>query len=201
MSIPSNRTRPSFQILTFNVQYNNPQKNIFIFNYGLSSEAKTLTLYDHKERNIGGSTFEVQSIRNTNTPYRFECALKALDGEQDICKQTVGLLKIDTEGHELSVLEGAKEFISKQKPVIMMEDWASRGGKESKSIKFLRDLGYKHFLVPASTPSKQPSRDKIESLINHGKFLMQLLLNGQEEGPRECDFSAPRGYDLIIAHT
>jgi len=189
-----------FKILDFNIEYNNPQKNISIFNYGISDEEQTLTLYDHKGRNIGGSTFEAQNVTDKEGAYKFECQIKPIDQEKSVTEQKIGLFKIDTEGHELHVLKGAKRFIEEQKPVILMEDWSSRNGQESDAIKFLRELGYTNFLSPETTPAKKYSPNKIENIKYKLEYLWQLLTQGQTIGLDDCDFSAPNGYDLIVAH-
>lgn len=189
-----------FQILNFNVAYNNPAKNIAVFNYGLSDKEQVLKLYDHKGHNIGGSTFEAQFIAEKDAAQKFDCPLKVLDDHEAIRGAKIGLLKIDTEGHELSVLKGARNLILEQKPVILIEDWFSRNGTESEMIKYLRELGYTNFLVPALFPVQTPANDKFMSLANKAKFMMKIFLQGRRYGIVECDFSAPKGYDLIIAH-
>ena len=110
-----------FKILDFNVEYNNPKKNISIFNYGISDTEQMLKLYDYKDCGISCSTFEAQYVKNKEGAYQFECAIKPLDQEQSIKNIKIGLFKIDVEGHELHVLKGAKAFIEEQKPVIIIE--------------------------------------------------------------------------------
>jgi len=188
-----------FRMFEFNVEYNNKKNNISAFNYGLSDKKKTLTLYDYKDRNIGGSTFEEKYVVDSPDIYSFECALKTLDSHTDIKNQKIGLLKIDTEGHELSVLNGAKSIIENQKPVILMEDWLSRNGQESEAIQFLRHCGYKHFLVPKHEPRRKLTiKNKI---LREIQFLVSVFTNIHQYGMEECDFSEPSGYDLIVAHT
>ncbi len=181
-----------YKLLDFNTSYNNPKSNISIFNYGISSEESEMTLYDYKGQNIGGSTFELRSVKDHDNAIKFECTLKPLDDEGEIRNKDIGLLKIDTEGHELSVLKGAENFISEQKPVILMEDWFSSKGNESDSIKFLRKLGYKNFLVPETYPNRR-------KLSKFG-YLAAVFLKGHISALVECDFSAPKGYDLIVCH-
>lgn len=58
---------------------------------------------------------------------------------------TVDLLKIDVEGHELLVLKGAVTTIEKCSPVIIIEenDSAEKWGKEGGAILFLQKMNYK----------------------------------------------------------
>ena len=64
----------------------------------------------------------------------------------------INLLMIDVEGSEIKVLEGAKEMLLRDKPVVVFEthslynDW-SNGLENSDSVKLMTDLGYKVFAV------------------------------------------------------
>jgi len=140
-------------------------------------------------------------VTDKDGAYKFECKIKPIDQEKEVRNKKIGLFKIDTEGHELHVLKGAKAFIEEQKPVILMEDWSSRNGQESDAIKFLRELGYTTFLAPASEPIKKYSPDKLKNISYMLEYLLALFRNGQIRGLSDCDFSATNGYDLIIAHT
>ncbi len=83
--------------------------NIQCFNFGLGRVEEDLTLYSNFEGSgaatLYGSGF---SIYNTNKNLKEEIHLKTLD---EFCKTNmignIDFLKIDVEGHELFVLEGA----------------------------------------------------------------------------------------------
>jgi len=51
--------------------------------------------------------------------------------------QPVSFVKIDVEGHELSALEGMKNILLKDKPLIWLED------NKNKAVPYLKSLGYK----------------------------------------------------------
>lgn len=58
-----------------------------------------------------------------------------------------GLIKIDTEGAELQVLQGAKQTILNHRPVILCEVWPDEmlteaGGSPGAAANFLRECGY-----------------------------------------------------------
>lgn len=190
-----------FNISKFNITQNNTQNNIQLFNCALSSKKGSMELFDYKEGNTGGATLEKRHVKDPATRYKYECELKTLDSIEEIADQKIGLLKIDTEGHEYDVLLGAKEIIAKNKPVILMEDWDSRNGHESKSITLLREYGYSNFLVPTSLPQREGAGGRVGALIKKIKYIAVLLVSGKQYGLEKCKFSSPKGYDLILAHS
>ena len=64
----------------------------------------------------------------------------------------INLLMIDVEGSEIKVLEGAKNMLQRDKPVVVFEthslynDW-SNGLENSDSVKLMTDLGYDVYAV------------------------------------------------------
>lgn len=178
-----------FSILDFNITHNNSQKNIQLFNCALSSQKGHMELFDYKDGNTGGATLEMRHVKDPDTRYKYDCEVNMLDSIEDIANEDIGLLKIDTEGHEYDVLQGAKKMIAKHKPVILMEDWDSRNGKESKAITLLRSYGYNNFFIPSSTPQRGEANGRLARLIEKVKFLMILLLKGKEYGLQKCELS------------
>lgn len=82
-------------------------------------------------------------------------ALNTLTIDDYVTKEKVGkidLIMIDVEGSEIKVLEGAKEIIKRDMPVVIFEthslydDW-SNGLENSPSCKLMKNLGYKVFAV------------------------------------------------------
>lgn len=56
----------------------------------------------------------------------------------------IDLIKIDTEGHEFSILLGAKGTIQKYKPILILEIWTKEDNKKqyNKIKSFLAKIGY-----------------------------------------------------------
>lgn len=191
-----------FKILSFNVENNDTSGNITALNVGLSSNEQQLVLQDHKERNAGGSTFEsLAGYATINSGHRFVCSVSRLDQVPEISGKEIGLIKIDVEGHELSMLRGAENLIKSQRPVIIMEDWQSRNGERSDAVKLLEMWGYENFLVPAMEPSRSRARSLIVRIIEDFVGLIRVMVRGREFGLAPCDFSSPKGYSMLIAHS
>ena len=74
-----------------------------------------------------------------------EVETKRLDSER-LVSEPISLIKIDVEGHELQVLQGARQLLIKQKPAILIEQLAEdiRDGR-SASLDFLQEVGYTNF--------------------------------------------------------
>ena len=78
-------------------------------------------------------------------------------------------LKIDVEGAEKMVLEGAKKFLRNNAPVISMEVWRKdkNGDISMEAVKLLRELGYcPHFIT--SEGEMVPARGNILEQITLG---------------------------------
>ena len=60
----------------------------------------------------------------------------------------VGLVKIDVEGHELAVLQGARETLRRDKPALLVEnEYSHTGGRFSDVFRFLESLGYAGYFL------------------------------------------------------
>ncbi|BCK88812.1 hypothetical protein MIZ01_2618 [Sideroxyarcus emersonii] len=91
--------------------------NVVAHNVGLSSSLGTLNLYiPHDSR--GTKLDGLASFRPTTNSEMLEVPVKRLD---DFMLAEVDFIKIDVEGHEYEVLEGAKETILANKPVLLIE--------------------------------------------------------------------------------
>ena len=97
----------------------NTLDNISCFNIGMSSVSGTKKIYfPNSKNNVHGSLYEgsLKELLNYEELYSEEIELTTLD---DFTKSSnidqIDFLKIDTEGHELEVLEGAKNLIDNQK--------------------------------------------------------------------------------------
>jgi FkbM family methyltransferase len=178
--------------MTFNLESNS--SNATAMNIALYSEAKVMKLFDNRPGNAGAFSF----LQLEDVEYHCEVKTQRLDDLQCVNDQRVGLIKIDTEGVEIEVLKGARKTISRDKPVIIMEDWFSKNGQKSESVQLLEGLGYSTFLEPALFSDNSDAATQGKWSARWARAI-DVLLHGSGFGLRDCSFNSQRGYDLLIA--
>lgn len=110
--------------------------NVTIFDHGISN-------FNGKQRfNFSsprtGHTSSVRVSRANENKHMIE-KVKKLDSF--IALDNIDFIKIDVEGAELSVLEGAEKVIIKNKPILLIELWENTENA-LKVMSFLKDLNY-----------------------------------------------------------
>lgn len=121
--------KSTFEILSKNIELNGLQDKVKLFNLALSDEKTTCCMNCYTETNIGGV-----SVRKSSSG---DLAMERLDNI-NIVEEKVDFVKIDVEGHELFVLNGALETLRKYKPVIFIET-----GNPEEVKKLLSPIGYR----------------------------------------------------------
>lgn len=113
----------------FNLLKQNTQRysNIKCFNLGIGSRNSIVHFNNGHEFNSG-----VVSIVPESENPNIVLALDTFNFDKK-----VEFIKIDVEGHELSALEGMKELLLKDKPLIWLED------NIGTAVPYLQSLGYK----------------------------------------------------------
>ncbi len=89
----------------------------------------------------GYATLESANALHASTDIKIiSCDLNRLDA---MVAESVGFIKIDVEGHEMAVLEGATEILTKHRPVLLVESETRHNSAAPRNIfEFLADLGY-----------------------------------------------------------
>lgn len=158
----------SFDLLTQNFK---DEKTVKLFNYGLSNidEVAQLSLPEWEQKrphNLG-----LYSVVSNSDKFSQTIKLKKFD-DHFVAKKNINyLFKIDVEGMEFKVLEGAKNFLScKNNISIMIElnskiDGFTKIRNVDKSIKFLKNLNFKPFLYSNTTLS-EISYEELSNQIN-----------------------------------
>ena len=126
--------------------------NMTLYNYALSNKNELTNLkIPHRGKSIFKNNFEeiyklgCATIHETNNFEKFnnyEVECKKLD---DVIKdKEISFIKIDVEGHELSVIEGANNIINKYKPTLLVEIEEKHTKKPIlNTINQIKEFGYK----------------------------------------------------------
>lgn len=131
--------------------------------YGLSSTEGTATAtYDSSS--VGAASISIDRAGAFTTEFQ----LKRLDDVlSDAEKSQVSFVKIDVEGHELEVLQGARDTIRASKPVIVLEALQTEiEAGTTPPIEFLRSQGYAHLHILADTAPFARTRPRVGKLLN-----------------------------------
>lgn len=128
------------------LKYNSAGKNILPLNFGLSSEPSILNL-SIDPKNIGASRI-LDQVANLKGSDMVNVEVRRLDDVSELKDQVVSLIKIDVEGHELQVLQGAAELIQAARPIVVFEQGRDviRDGT-SEVIEFLRNKNYRFYTI------------------------------------------------------
>ncbi len=129
-------------------------KNIHLYNFALSNQNKTINLkIPIRNSNSNKEIFEeyyemgkatIHNENNFENYENFEIQTKKID-ELNFDNK-ISFIKIDVEGHELEVIEGEKNTIKRDKPVLLVEIEKQYTKKEvAESINFINSLGYKSY--------------------------------------------------------
>lgn len=122
--------KETFDILQKNIELNNLQDRVNIYNVGLYDKETNAEIAKFDMNNIGGT-----SLKEGNG----DLILKRLDDIQ-IDEAHIDFMKIDVENLELQLLKGGVQLINKFKPTIFIESWPDF---YSKVNDFLIKNGYK----------------------------------------------------------
>lgn len=119
--------------------------NVILNQIGLSNKTDTAIMKE-LDFNSGSSTLEWKKLTTKNTKHKqrqIEINLRTLDsyGITD-----VDFIKMDVEGHEVSVIEGAKETLTNNSPVIFIEVLHKELKKPYTALDALKDLGYSQIM-------------------------------------------------------
>lgn len=188
----------TFQILNFNCS---KYQKIKCHQLALSNN-KGLNNLEKIELNAGKSHINIQPTSATSSSsVKVEC-----DTLDNLSPQLgeIGLIKIDVEGHEKSVLDGGRVLLENNKPMILMELLSEQiSNKRSECINLLIDLGYTKFVAihPHSALTRFLKTHSITRPIGHFSHLVEILILGKQRGkPIEIEATRldPKGYQAIL---
>jgi FkbM family methyltransferase len=141
---------PNIEYFSYSKYLLEDYKNIHYHNIGLSNCKEERILYSSNDDNIGWNTFlekdPLQDNNFINNMNRSFCNIAKLDEYyRDI--DNIDFIKIDVEGYEALIIEGALELIKKFRPYIYVEvGWGINHPNWSENYKIYKKLfniGYK----------------------------------------------------------
>lgn len=144
--------RIPYQTLCANVQLNS-LTNVFTLHAACGNETGRVPMIDldpRREQNFGGTRL---SHATPETPRHQSVPLVRLDDVLADWDAPVTLLKIDVEGMERDVMEGARERITKDRPILYFEN--DRAETYFENVQWVEQaFGYRVFqhLAPLYTP-------------------------------------------------
>ena len=179
----------TYEVLSINAKYAAENRNIECHKYGLSDKAGTVPFLVDPQ-NIGGSSVVAEQLDQTRT---MDVEVMKLDDLPNIICDDIALIKVDVEGHELQVLDGASATIKKHRPVIVFEQQASDFQDDtSKPIQWLESYDYQFYIVKVNFYFGETFFGKVVSVALRSLFGERLTFI-------EAKQFRPTFYDMILA--
>ena len=135
--------------LRFNLELNNTESNVLVNNFALGSENKRTEIFLFE--GLPHSHASLSNLgRHDGRPISIQ--VKTMDeyASQNLQAKQVRFIKLDVEGAEINVLNGAKHFFEIQKNLwllfeINVETSNAFGYDQKKLFATLKSIGFKHF--------------------------------------------------------
>lgn len=181
----------TFKILDINCNF--CANNVTPFQFGVSDKRGALPFELPNNNNFGGARIVRYKKEEHKT---IEIDVVSLDTFVPIINENIGLIKVDVEGYELEVLNGAAELLRKNKPIILFEQHSTdfTNGK-SEVTKLLESIGYR-FLVTQYMPNRSPHLTLMPRVFN----IIRSVIFGSRYELKECELFESRDYHMIIAY-
>ena len=121
----------------------NSLSNVFIHNLGLGSENGEVSMEIRSEHNLGGNRIGKPGANGRVVP------ITTIDFFFNEVSLRIDLIKIDVEGYEWKMLQGARKILERDHPILFIEidddNLRNYDSTPLNIISYLIELGYKHF--------------------------------------------------------
>jgi FkbM family methyltransferase len=185
---PNPRT---FALLETNCRFLSVSQNISVKNYGLSNQSAEL-YFKVDGSNIGGGAIVNEGL-DSSQEEMFRVEVKKADDILELHQKQIAVVKIDIEGHELQALEGAREILLRNRPLVLFEQLPNEiSNGTSPTIDYLRSLDY-------GFASIEQSFDFPPGAIQRWLSLVLKTLFGTRLKIIETDSFKKKYYEMIIA--
>ena len=153
-------------------------KNIKIENFAISSNQgfadlkipfrnQNINYTDHEELyQLGTATIH---DKNNLADIEFDTIeIKKINLDSYSFDHTIGFIKIDVEGHEIDIINGAKKLISKDKPNLMIEiEEKHTGIPNIEIINQIKEFGYECFSLSNNLELRVVNQQNIKNISNN----------------------------------
>jgi len=149
--------------------------NVSVLNLAISDHAGSAQMLIPKVRGLTGSsaqqdalaTIEVTNpVMNQSYSDRIQVPIMTLDTILENYSR-IDFIKIDVEGHELSVLNGSKNILSNIKPIFMIELFKAHNPKVLDCFRLIFDYGYICFYCTSHGIVQCGTLDSALAIINN----------------------------------
>ena len=139
----------NFRLLRSNIKLNRLEFRVRAFSLGISDTEGVLR-FERNARNSGATrvTPEKGPFDGEASGVRLDDFFSEIEASGEF-KQSIALIKIDVEGHEMQVLRGGSAVIARHKPIVVVEIHDSVGFQ--KIFRFLQQFEYAPVLVGANS--------------------------------------------------
>jgi FkbM family methyltransferase len=154
-------------------------KDYRVIPLGLSSRSGITNLFVSSDDDSTATVLD--GFRDHASKHRISAGLCRLDDiARDINLQRVGIIKIDVEGAELDVIEGARETLSEHMPFVIcevlpvyrIEQNPERFERQTKLVSIMSGLGYSLYRVDHKTAALEPlSQIEVHSDLERCDYL------------------------------
>lgn len=135
-----------FAMLQTNIVANNLFNKMHAYPIAFSNKRDTITFHSSTEETGGGSGDGIRATSRVGETYTYRVESDTIDSWCLRYKEIPDIMKIDTEGAEALILEGAQEIINKHHPVLFLEisplNLSAYELSATDMIEKVTDLGY-----------------------------------------------------------
>jgi len=137
--------------LCANILFNNLDNIVTPYRLGLGEEEKTAQMWDIENENFGEGIYNWggRGIEHSDSAYKSE-DVREEDQIQVVSLDSLNipqcdLIKIDIQGYEYYAIQGAIKTLTKNKPVVLIENNPLRSDLDKKVLALFSNLGYEGY--------------------------------------------------------
>ena len=171
-----------------NTKLNNLERQIAILDVALSGSSDEITFYEvgsskypYLKHNLSGEHNAGTKTKSREFHKRMVPSMRLSDFFESQNPPPVDLIKIDTEGTEVEILESGKDYISEHQPIVICETLFNR--IEAPLEQFFGPMGYRFF-----------------NHTSNGLNEVKTIVRTTDDGIRNCFFVPESKIDMVLPY-